>query len=282
MSTTPSPRPWRSALPDLVAFLVGLAVAWARGWHTTDLIWSLWLSSLVIGYALIVWAVLQPALELLGLGWQHRAEVEASLTPKSGKQIAILLAIALVGALFYLAFFTTHFGFFHYIHSQLLLGMYPLGDGFTSMNRATFAEVLRRYSWALPSAFLARRYAFARRTFVPSAPTAARPDAMANGPDGGPTRRPETAAESRVFGPYLQVMRMHVVIIAFGAVHAARRESFLVYALIYALNFFPWRLVRDRLGSRPASAPASGHPPVLAPAINAETGKPLHSASREG
>lgn len=249
-----TPRPWRSALPDLVAFLIGLAVAWARGWKTTDLIWSLWLSSLVIGYALIVWAVLQPALELLGLGWQHRAEVEESLTPNSGKQIALLLAIALVGALFYLAFFTTHFGFFHYIHSQLLLGMYPLGDGFTTMNRSTFAEVLRRYSWALPSAFLARRYAFARRTFVPRESIGSGPEAISNGADGRPPRRPETAAESRVFGPYLQVMRMHVAIIAFGAVHAARRESFVVYALVYALNFFPWRLVRDRLGSRRATA----------------------------
>jgi hypothetical protein len=77
---------------------------------------------------------------------------------------------------------------------------------------------------------------------------------MANGSGGGPARRPETAAESRVFGPYLQVMRMHVVIIAFGAEHAARRESFFVYALIYALNFFPWRLMRDRLGARAATA----------------------------
>jgi hypothetical protein len=252
---SPTPRPWRSALPDLVAFLVGLAIAWARNWHTTDLIWSLWLSSLVIGYALIVWAVLQPALELLGLGWLHRAEVEASLTPNSGKQLAILLAIALVGALLYLAFFTTHFGFFHYIHSQFLLGLYPLGDGFTTMSRATFAEVLRRYSWALPSAFLARRHAFARRTFVPRASVSLSSDALPHGPDGKPTRRPETAAESRVFGPYLQVMRMHAVIIAFGAVHAARRESFVVYALVYALYFFPWRLVRDRMRSGTSTPP---------------------------
>ena len=39
-------------------------------------------------------------------------------------------------------------------------------------------------------------------------------------------------------------MRMHVVIIAFSAVHAARRESFAVFAVIYALYFFPWRLLR--------------------------------------
>lgn len=255
MTSSTSPRPWRSALPDLVAFLVGLAVAWARGWSSTDLIWSLWLSSLVIGYALIVWAVVQPALELLGLGWQHRAEVEQSLAQqKNPKQIAILLAIALVGAIFYLAFFTTHFGFFHYIQSQLLLGLYPLGNGFTTMNRATFAEVLRRYSWALPSAFLARRHAFARRTFVPRAADVGESVPMTNGPAVRPTRRPESAAESRIFGPYLQVMRMHVVIIAFGAAHAARHESFLVYALIYAVFFFPWRLVRDRLGARAATS----------------------------
>ena len=51
-------------------------------------------------------------------------------------------------------------------------------------------------------------------------------------------------SESRVFGPYLQVMRMHVVIIAFGALHAARRESFAVFASVYVLYFFPWRLLR--------------------------------------
>lgn len=244
MPSSPAPRPWRSALPDLVAFLVGLAVAWARGWNTTDLIWSLWLSSLVIGYALIVWAVAQPALELLGLGWQHRAEVEQSPAWNNPAQLALLLAIALVGALFYLAFFTTHFGFFHYIQSEFLLGLYPLGHGFTTMNRATFAEVLQRYSWALPSAFLARRHAFARRTFVPRASDESESGATLRGRDGKPTRRPESAADSRIAGPYLQVMRMHVVIIAFSALHAVQRESFTAFAAIYALYFFPWRLLR--------------------------------------
>ena len=260
MPASPTVRPWRSALPDLVGFLVGLAVAWARGWSSIDLIWSFWLSSLVIGYALIVWAVVQPALELLGLGWQHRAEVEASFSQNDPKQVALLLGIALVGALFYLAFFTTHFGLFHYIQSQLLLGLYPLGDGFTTMNRATFGEVLRRYAWALPSAFLARRYAFARRTFVPRTSNDAASSATIIVPDGKPPRRPESATESRVFGPYMQVMRMQVVIIAFGAVHAARRESFLVYALIYAVFFFPWRLVRDRMGPGTSTPPQPGRP----------------------
>jgi hypothetical protein len=55
-------------------------------------------------------------------------------------------------------------------------------------------------------------------------------------------------------------MRMHFVIILFGAVHAARRESFLVFAVIYAVYFFPWRLLRERMVARTATPSESGRP----------------------
>jgi hypothetical protein len=223
---------------------------WVRGWSTTDLIWSLWLSSLVVGYALIVWAVVQPALELLGLGWRHRAEVEASPAWQDPMQRTLFLGVALAGAALYLAFFTAHFGGFHFIQSQFLLSSYPLGFEYHEMNRATLAEVVRRYWLALPSAFLARRYAFTRGALG----GLVRPDAsrgqtrgqtpMVSDPLAHQRSKWDEMAESRVTGPYLQVMRMHVVIIAFSAAHAAQRESFGVFAVIYALYFFPWRLLR--------------------------------------
>ena len=246
MALSPAPRSWSSALPDLLAFAVGLAVVWVRGWSTTDLIWSLWLSSLVVGYALIVWAVAQPALELLGLGWRHRAEVEASPAWQDPMQRTLFLGIALAGAAFYLAFFTTHFGGFHFIQSQFLLSSYPLGFEFHEMNRTTLAEVVRRYWPALRrrssrGATRSRDGCSARRVGGDagraSAPTSR--SAPPVGPDGRESRD----------GPYLQVMRMHVVIIAFSALHAARRESFAVFAAVYALYFFPWRLIREKFGS---------------------------------
>ena len=43
---------------------------------------------------------------------------------------------------------------------------------------------------------------------------------------------------------------MHVVIIAFSALHAARRESFSVFAAVYAPHFFPWRLIREKFAVR--------------------------------
>ena len=254
MSTSAARRSWSSALPDLVAFLVGLAIVWVRGWSTTDLIWSLWLSSLVVGYALIVWAVLQPALELLGLGWQHRAEVEASPAWRDPMQRTLFLGIALIGAALYLAFFTFHFGGFHLIQSHFLLSSLPLGFEYHEMNRTTLAEVVRRYWPALPSAFLARRYAFTRRMFGGMHRVDERPSALERGVTGARSRWDEMSA-SRVSGPYLQVMRMHVVIIAFGALHAVQRESFTAFAVIFALYFFPWRLVRRSREADAASSP---------------------------
>jgi hypothetical protein len=262
-----SPRGWSSALLDLLAFAGGLAIVYVRGWSTTDLIWSLWLSSLTVGYALIVWAVVQPALELFGLGWRHRAEVEASPAWQNPTQLALLLGAALVGGAFYLAFFTAHFGGFHYVHAQFLLSSYPLGFEFHTMNRAALVEVLRRYWPALPSAFLARRYAFTRRAFgamrqldesrSPSRgqiPQLSDPLTRRQQDPSTPRSKWDEMAESRVFGPYLQVMRMHVVIIAFSALHRAQRESFAAYAVIYALYFFPWRLLRRDAAARVASA----------------------------
>jgi hypothetical protein len=257
MSPSPVPRTWSSAFPDLLAFAVGLAVVWVRGWNTTDLIWSLWLSSLVVGYALIVWAVVQPALELLGLGWRHRAEVEASPAWRNPRERLLLLGAALVGAAFYIVFFTVHFGGFHYVHAQFLLSSYPLGFEYHTMNSAALAEVMRRYWPALPSAFLARRYAFTRRAFGGmqrldaswgqnrgQIPQVSDPLAPRQQDQAIPRSRWGEMAESRVTGPYLQVMRMHIVIIAFSALHAARRESFPVFAAVYGLYFFPWRLMR--------------------------------------
>jgi hypothetical protein len=69
-----------------------------------------------------------------------------------------------------------------------------------------------------------------------------------------PRSKWDEMAESRVTGPYLQVMRMHVVIIAFSALHAARRESFAVFAAVYALYFFPWRLLRRDAVAREVSS----------------------------
>jgi hypothetical protein len=272
MPTDITSESWRPAGADLIAFALGLAVAWVSGWTTTDLVWSLWLSSLVVGYAIIVWTPLHPLLELIGLGLRDPATTWKGLQSNSVGTLAVMAVVMVVGAAFYLAFFTVHFGGFHFISASFLMDAFPIqgvrDPSHLSMqgNLAVFKEVFRRYWFALPSAFLAQRAVFARRVFTePSAPPdvsvtaeaiAARKAALAEAMAGrGPAngRKPDSA----IARPYANVFRMHVVIIALGGVHAARLDNFAVYAGVYALYFFPWRLLKRRTkGSAQRSAEA--------------------------
>ncbi|HJP87110.1 MAG TPA: DUF6498-containing protein [Gemmatimonadaceae bacterium] len=221
---------WTSAWPDAVAFAIGLAVAWWMQWSAGDLIWSLWLSSLVVGYATIVWMILEPAGEFTRVAWRNRAMFRGNVRASVG-----FVSLLIVGVVFFLGFFTIHFGGFHYVHSQILISFFPIETGHgrpTDANMATYVEVFRRYWPLLPSAFIAHRAAFMQKPFsLEPRPTA------------------ELTANNKRFGaiffePYRNVIRMHILIFFFFFAHFARLENFAVYAVIYAAYFFPWRLVR--------------------------------------
>jgi hypothetical protein len=163
---------WASAWPDAAAFALGLGVARIAGWTTADLVWSLWLSSVVVGYATIVWTIVRPGVDIARGAWRERAFTAEVLRHRDAT--AAGASILVVGGLFLLAFFTIHFGGFHYVHSQFVIAFFPL-DG-TEAGRAgtagmsTYVEVARRYWQFLPSAFLAERAGFLRQ------PALVRPD----------------------------------------------------------------------------------------------------------
>ena len=141
-----------------------------------------------------------------------------------------------------LAFFTVHFGMFHYGHSQLLISFFPIDTGggaqrVTWADTSTYIEVMRRYWTFLPAAFLAERAAFMRK------PLSLERDlsiaAFVGSKRGKPAR-----AKTLMWEPYRNVARMHLLIFFFFFAHFARLENFAVYAVVYAAYFFPWRLVR--------------------------------------
>jgi hypothetical protein len=140
--------------------------------------------------------------------------------------------------LFGLAFFTVHFGGFHYVHSTFLSMFFPLDvkaprhGGFPNM--AMYAEVVRRYWIFLPVAFLAERDAF--RGKISSLDTAVTSEAIA--------QRKRLASAGGMTEPYKNVMRMHLLIFFFVGAHFLHLENFLVYAVVYAVYFFPWRVLR--------------------------------------
>lgn len=88
---------------------------------------------------MIPWAILRPALELTGIGWLHRAEVEQSLAQTSPKQIAGLLTLIVLGGGFYLAFFSVHFAAFAQRTFNLLKPV-ALPSAATAVERAIAAR----------------------------------------------------------------------------------------------------------------------------------------------
>lgn len=230
---TPS---WTTARLDLLAFALGLGVAWYSNWTTTDLVWSLWLSSLVVGYATVLWGLLLPV-----LGARRRLRrARAGSRVLTGDYLGARMELGT--ASFLLMFFSVHFLVFHYTHSQFLAMFFPVVGTpveYGDVGIGTYLEVARRYWMFLPAALLAERALFVRkepaeRPVEPEASSMVRLRST-----------PAVAAISRhTMGPYRNIVRMHLLIFFFAAASHFELEHFGVYAVVYAAYFFPWRLVR--------------------------------------
>ncbi len=230
---------------DVFAFGVGLALAYFLKWETRDLVWSLWLCSLVLGYLTLLSAIAAGV-------WAGLRAGSGEDGPGTGR--APMAGGALAGGLFMFCFFSFHFCGFHAGHSVFLMQFFPLEglprDGF---GRAfpnppllwilVFRHLMRPYGLFLIPAVLAERH----HVFQPIAAAfrAARGRPAPNpSPEAGSRRDPPASAQERVrnalFGPYLNVVRMHLLIFFFAFCHILKLDSFLVYAVVYAVYFFPW------------------------------------------
>jgi hypothetical protein len=230
---------WLDAWPDAVAFIAGLAVAWWAGWQTADLVWGLWLSSLLVGYTMILWAIFSPGLRI-GRGVMNDWTQVAAEPLKSAAGLTLIT----VAGLFMLAFFTVHFGGFHFVHSVFLNGFFPVlpnagrGD-FPAFE--VYQEVFRRYWLFVPLAFMAERSAFR----WPEEKGAVSPDIGVSA-DAIARRKNSSGLEAggMMFAPYKNVVRLHLLIFFFAFAHFLKWENFAIYAVVYAVYFFPWRLLR--------------------------------------
>ena len=253
MTTYNTTASWTSAWPDALAFALGLGIAWLSGWTTTDLVWSLWFSSLVVGYATIIWMIVRPGVRIARGVWRDRAFIGQLTHPQKAGALAGSVTLLVVG-LFMLAFFTVHFGGFHYVHSQFLIGFFPLDTGDAARpgtaDLSTYLEVATRYWLFLPSAFLAERAGFLRE------PQPAEDDLSVAAPAIAARMAANARSGSKMLAPYRNVVRMHGLIFFFAFAHFTGLDQFVVYAVVYAAYFFPWRVLsggaRDARGAQGA------------------------------
>ncbi|MSU46450.1 MAG: hypothetical protein EXS42_04840 [Lacunisphaera sp.] len=227
---------WAGAWPDALAFAAGLALAWFDHWQTKDLVWSLWLASLLVGYAMIVWGIFGPGAFIATKAWSDRA----MLQNESKAPVAAAGAVMLIGGLFLLAFFTVHFGMFHFVHSVFLNSFFPIDPGRNNWPEAAlYLQVFREYWPFVLVAAVAERRAF---LLAPADPGP--PDTSVKAADVNRRLANPKSGFTGMMAPYKNVVRLHLLIFFFAFAHFAKLDSFLVYAVVYAVYFFSWSLVK--------------------------------------
>ena len=112
---------WFQVFLGLFSFLMMLLLAVAQQWAPVDLVWSLWISSLVLGYSFILTSILA-----MFLGGQEQSLLTSALSKLGEHYPKAAWLLGIPGALFMLVFFSFHFLFFHFIHSVFLNMFFPL------------------------------------------------------------------------------------------------------------------------------------------------------------
>lgn len=93
-------------LVDILAFFGSLSLAFFLGWSSKDLLWGLWLTSFLGGISYTTWCLV----------------IRKLLTAESMPQRIFMAIAGLIGA----AFFSVHFGMFHYVYASMLDLPWPL------------------------------------------------------------------------------------------------------------------------------------------------------------
>jgi hypothetical protein len=263
-------------LRDLISFFATVLIAYWQGWVAKDIIWGLWVSSLLIGYSFLVTMILSSYVHgsaPMEKKWETRTKADQLkakryrpivtniavtiaafmfLGPRSGIAWSVLLVCALFSALtliipaetddgprsfrrvflrrfasltpavlFMLAFFTVHFGGFHFVHGLFLNGFFPLVEW------NPFSES--------PGGVLSGFFLIIRKAYTEYGPFVL---FSAVSRFGDYRKAFTTEKEPNMFLPYLNVIRMHLLIFVFAGLHAAGLESYAVYPVLL-FYFFP-------------------------------------------
>jgi Family of unknown function (DUF6498) len=214
---------WSTVWLDILAFAAWLSLAWQLQWRTTDLVWSLWLSSLLVGYAMIFWGIFGP---ILGTWIAGRSGESPVVEGWAG------FVAALTAGMFMLMFFTIHFGGFHFVHSMFLNTLFPVSPGVKFPSPGAYWTIVRRYWLFVLCAAISERQAF-------RSPTSDYRD--------GQNKSGQNVQGMRIFAPYINVLRMHLLIFFFVFARGVHLDNAWVYIVVFAVYYFPWRFLKSAI-----------------------------------
>ncbi len=202
----------RRIYSDLAVFLVGFGVAWWVGWQIEDLIWSLWLSSLLVGYATIIGSIL----------YFVAGRVELPDTTSKDLLEGLPQIARLPVGLYHLGFFSIHFIGFHAVHAFFLFAFFP-PEGLEEITLEGLEEL----------EMLARRAV----SYLPFVVMLA---------IGERDRIRRSVKKYDLAGPYLNVVRMHLLIFFFGFTSFLGVDHIFVFTVVYVVYFSPWAFEKNK------------------------------------
>ena len=199
-----------NTLTELTVFVGTLALAYFSGWRARDLIWSLWLSSLCVGFLSVVVS-------------HGRRIIRPDAT-------AVERIFSFLGSIVVIGIFSIHFGMFHYIYAAILDLLMPLMDhpGRVYIGKLTWTGGVSFSFWATLGIALVQYWPVVLLN-------ALRDHRIILSPSD------ETA---KGMGPYYAILKLHFLIMGLGACYELGLDSFPVYAAVYTLLFSPARLWR--------------------------------------
>ena len=193
--------------------------------------------AMILGFGRVTGAVLAVVAtsSILAVGGALRDRPGWDLFPDPNRGLARLV-ILLPGGFFMLGFFTFHFGLFHLVHGIFLNGLFPLVRE-TPVGKTP--EEVFGIVGSCASEAVVRYWPFVAASALSRLSTYAAAFATTDG--------------SMLFKPYLNVIRMHVMIFVFAFLNAAGLQGFALYPLL-AAYFLPVGGLLSLLRSRRRSA----------------------------
>jgi hypothetical protein len=238
-----------AVIPNLVAFLIGLYTAWNQQQQAGDLVWSLWLSSLVLGAVSFVIIALSRA--YFFLHW-------FSQETRTGKELLGFVLFALFGGAFFLGFLSLVFFFFfcgfHSLHALFLTHFFPLEGVIQSTffdtlkNPTKLLDVSIAYIFPYYSGFLLLALIRERSAVFGPLTRIVRETHFAHlaGDDDVLSENDETTLQRELMKPMLNIWRLHLLIAVFIVFDEMQLQSFPLVAIVYTVYFFPWTILWNR------------------------------------
>lgn len=113
---------WLQLIISLFSFVVIFILARVENWTAGNMVWSLWITSLITGYCYLLAGIVSNTFGSAILSEDSLINRLFLGSIHSGIKYGLLI----IGILFQLVFFTVHFGLFHFVYSIFLSEFFPI------------------------------------------------------------------------------------------------------------------------------------------------------------